>query len=248
MRCGRTSTLNGRYFVTHPVLRDIAALIFDMDGVIVDSEPLHLLAYQEYFSNHEIEYTEEHNREFLGTKDVAMAATLIERYKLAETPENMVKAKESILLRLISEEAKPRPGLKHILESARSAGLPMAIASSATLPTIHLVVDRLGIREYFQTLTSGDEVKHGKPAPDVFLLAAKRLGALPEKCLVIEDTLNGIRAAKAATMQCVAIPCEATMYQDHSHADVRLVSLEQISFERQPNGLVSVQLDHAAVS
>jgi beta-phosphoglucomutase-like phosphatase (HAD superfamily) len=107
----------------------------------------------------------------------------------------------------------------------------MAIASSATLPTINLVVDRLGIREYFKTLTSGDEVTHGKPAPDVFLLAAKRLGIAPENSLVIEDTLNGMKAAKAAGMMCIAIPCEATMHQDHSIADVRMQSLAQINFD-----------------
>jgi beta-phosphoglucomutase family hydrolase len=226
--------------VTETILRGVHALIFDMDGVIVDSEPLHLLAYQEYFSQHEIEYTAEHNAEFLGTKDVWMAGILIERHSLPETPESLVKKKEEILLRLITEQAKPRPGLGQILGRAKHVGMPMAIASSATLPTIHLVVDRLNIRDYFSTLTSGDEVAHGKPAPDVFLLAAKRLGVDAKRCMVIEDTLNGIKAAKAAQMHCIGIPCEATMHQDHSQADVRLQSLAQIDFERAPDGSVNV--------
>jgi beta-phosphoglucomutase family hydrolase len=221
-------------------LRDIRALIFDMDGVIVDSEPLHLLAYQEYFRTHNLEYTAEHNSEFLGTKDVWMAQVLIDRHKLPETPQGMVKAKETILMRLLTEEAKPRPGLHDILTKAKLAELPMGIASSATLPTINLVVDRLNIREYFQTLTSGDEVQNGKPAPDVFLLAAKRVGVDPRHCLVIEDTLNGIKAAKSAGMICIAIPCAETMHQDHSLADVRLQSLEQVNFEKDSAGVLSV--------
>lgn len=219
-------------------MRDIRALIFDMDGVIVDSEPLHLAAYKEFFEKFGIEYTASHNEEFLGTKDVAMARTLIDRHNLPHTPESMVKEKESILIRLLTEEATPRPGLRVILEEARANALPMAIASSATLPTIQLVVDRLGIREYFTSLTSGDEVQNGKPAPDVFLLAAKRLGQSPEHCLVIEDTINGIRAAKAAGMMCIGIPCDATMHQDHSLADERLCSLVEVKFRRDADGTV----------
>jgi beta-phosphoglucomutase family hydrolase len=217
--------------VTNPLLQNVRALIFDMDGVIVDSEPLHLLAYQKFFEEYGVEYTAEHNAEFLGTTDVWMAGVLIERYSLPHTPQTLVKAKEEILLKLITDQAVARPGLPDILSKAQQAGLPMAIASSATLPTINLVVDRLGIREYFKTLTSGDEVTHGKPAPDVFLLAAKRLGVAPENSLVIEDTLNGMKAAKAAGMMCIAIPCEATMHQDHSIADVRMQSLAQINFD-----------------
>lgn len=225
--------------VTKVALQGIRALIFDMDGVVVDSEPLHLLAYQELFGKHNIEFTEEHNREFLGCKDVAMAVVLIDRYGLPETPESLVLAKEAILFRLLTDQAQARPGLSTILERAKSANLPMAIASSATLPTIHLVVDRLNIRNYFRSLSSGDEVKNGKPAPDVFLLAAERLGVKPENCLVIEDTLNGIRAAKSAGMMCIAIPCEATVHQDHSLADVRLTSLLEIEFEKADDGSLS---------
>lgn len=206
----------------------IKALIFDMDGVIVDSEPLHLIAYQELFAKHELEYSEDENREFLGRKDVEMAGVLIERYQLPYTNEELVSAKEHILSRLLVERAVARPGLLSTLESAQACGLLMAVASSATLPTIELVMDTLKIRQYFHNLSSGDEVPRGKPAPDVFLLAAKRLGIAPEHCLVIEDTLNGLRAALAGGMFCVAIPCDATRHQDHSEADLRLQSLHEL--------------------
>jgi HAD superfamily hydrolase (TIGR01509 family) len=209
----------------------VKGLILDMDGVIVDSEPLHLLAFQELFTKHGIGYTAEHNREFLGRKDIVIADILIKRFLLPETAEEFVENKESILKRLIVEQGAARPGLMKILELAKSLGLPMAVASSATMPTIHLVVDTLKIRPYFVSLTSGDEVEHGKPAPDVFLLAAKRLGIEPKDCLVIEDTLNGIKAAKAAGMHCIGIPCEATMHQDHSLADMQLKSLDEVDLQ-----------------
>lgn len=226
--------------VTNPLLQNVRAVIFDMDGVIVDSEPLHLLAYQKFFEEYGVRYTAEQNAEFLGTKDVSMASVLIERYALPHTPQSLVKAKEEILLKLIMDQAVERPGLQDVLSKAHQAGLPMAIASSATLPTIQLVVDRLSIRHHFKTLTSGDEVVHGKPAPDVFLLAAERLGVVPKNCLVIEDTLNGMKAAKAAGMMCIAIPCEATMHQDHSIADLRLQSLAQINFDVNSSQPVAV--------
>ena len=98
--------------------------------------------------------------------------------------------------------------------------------------TIDLVVDTLSIRSYFQFLCSGDEVTNGKPAPDIFLLAAERLAVAPESCMVIEDTFTGLTGARAAGMYCVSIPCAATAYQDHSIANLRLTSLENLSLDK----------------
>ncbi len=212
---------------------DIAAVIFDMDGVIVDSEPLHLRAWQLVLSNYQINYAAEDHQHFLGRKDLFMADQLTQRFSLSLSPDQLVHAKESIYLNLIQEHAMPRPGLMKILNEARSCNMPCGLASSATIPTIELTISVLGLESYFQSLTSGDEVEHGKPAPDIFLLAAKRLGAQPEHCVVIEDTLNGIRAAKNAGMVCFAIPCDATRHQDHSLADRRLNSLDEICLTRQ---------------
>lgn len=210
--------------------RQIKALIFDMDGVLVDSEPMHLRAYQEILTSYGVSYTEQDNREFLGRKDIEILRILKERHRLSKPAEDLLSEKEAILARLLAEST-PRPGLLDVLEKARARSLPMAVASSATLPTIELVVDALGIRSYFVTLTSGDEVRRGKPAPDVYLLAAERLGVAPAACLVVEDTAAGITAAKAAGMYCVAIPCEATQHQDHSHADFELTSLDELDLD-----------------
>lgn len=212
-------------------MSQIAALIFDMDGVIIDSEPLHLRACQIFLAGHNYEYTEEMNKQFLGRKDIEIAQILIEKLKIPHTPISFVNAKEEILWQLLKEQSQARPGLYDLLDLAKAKNLAMAVASSATMPTIELVVDTLNIRHYFQTLTSGDEVKRGKPEPDVFLLAAKRLGIEPKNCCVIEDTTNGIKAAKAAGMYCIAIPCDATAHQDHSQADIRLNSLAQINLK-----------------
>ena len=209
----------------------VRGLIFDMDGVLIDSEPLHLLAYQEVLATMGIAYAEEDNRELLGRKELDCAKILIKRYNLRCTPEELVREKESIMERLLKTQSNERPGVSSILSAAKNLGLPMAVASSATLATINLVVDILSIRPFFKALASGEEVKHGKPAPDVFILAAERIGVDPTHCLVIEDTFNGVVAAKAAGMQCIAIPCEATRHQDHSQADAMLTSLTELQLE-----------------
>lgn len=212
-------------------MQEARALIFDMDGVLIDSEPLHLKAYQVLLNSLGRDYTEEDNRQYLGRKDIEIAASLIEKLKLDFTPQKLTDDKEAILERLFKEESKAQPGVLAVLQKGKELSIPMAIASSATLPTIELVVDILSIRHYFHYLTSGDEVPHGKPAPDVYLLAAKRLGVEPFNCLVIEDTANGVKAAKAANMSCIAIACETTRHEDHSHADLRLDTMAEFDVE-----------------
>lgn len=202
-----------------------------MDGVLLDSEPLHLQAYQELLGEFGINFTEEDNRPFLGRTDIELAEHLALQHGLPMDALQLVSAKEEKLAALFSNQLEPLPGVVRVLQKAKSLNVPCAVASSATLPTIQLVVDMLGIRGYFQTLTSGDEVAHGKPAPDVYLLAAKRIGVLPINCLVVEDSFNGVLAAKAAGMKCIAIPCPTTRHQDHRNADKILGTLESLNLD-----------------
>lgn len=209
----------------------IQALIFDMDGVLIDSEPLHLKAYQETLKDFGITFTEQDNRPFLGRVDLELAEHLVSRHQLPINALQLVDNKEENLARLFSSQLVPMPGVIEVLEHAQRLSIACAVASSATLPTIELITQRLSISRYFQTLTSGDEVPHGKPAPDVYLLAATRIGVLPINCLVIEDSFNGVLAAKAAGMKCIAIPCPTTRHQDHTKADKILGTLESLNLD-----------------
>lgn len=211
--------------------KELKAIIFDMDGVLVDSEPMHLVAVQKLMERYGVTYTEKENREFLGRKDVLIADVLIKRYSLPLTIDGFIDAKEEILSHLIRQQAVPLPGVKKVLSRACELGVPMAIASSATMRTIKLTVETLSIIQFFNYLCSGEEVEHSKPAPDVFLLAASRLGLAPASCMVIEDSQPGLIAANAAGMFSVAIPCAATAFQDHSMADLRLASLEELCID-----------------
>lgn len=212
-------------------LSAIQAIIFDMDGVLIDSEPLHLMAYQRYLGSYGHAFEAKNNHEFLGRKDTECAHHLIERFKLNLSIPDFVRDKEEVLHGLFSEKLSLQPGVLKTLERARELKIPTAIASSATMPTIELVVDLMNLADYFQFLCSGDEVPNGKPAPDVFLLAAQRLGREPGECLVIEDTFNGVCAANAAGMMCIAIPCQSTRHQDFAHADMVLASMDEINLE-----------------
>jgi len=206
----------------------IRAIIFDMDGVLIDSEPVHLIAYQEILGRFDITYSAEENAQYLGRKDSEIALELIDKYDLPLQPDDLVRHKEESFARLIEQNSLPRPGVVDTLKRARQLGLKTGVASSATLASIKLIVNCLALHDYFHTLTSGDEVACGKPAPDVYLLAARRLSVQPHECLVIEDTEAGVMAAKSAGMTCIAIPCEATLHQEHELADLKLQSLSEL--------------------
>lgn len=207
---------------------DLRALIFDMDGVLIDSEPMHFEAFKRLFRTFDIDYTPEQNALYLGRRDSEISAILVEQYGLNLTPPELVAKKEEIFEQLVLSQSSARAGVMEILEEAKRLGIQRAVASSATLPSIKLIVNTLKLNDYFHNLSSGDEVKHGKPAPDVFLLAAERMETAPEYCLVIEDSEAGVQAAKAAGMKVVAIPCDATRHQTHALADMRLNSLREL--------------------
>lgn len=203
-----------------------------MDGVLIDSEPLHLIAYQQFLAGLGKVYEKGHNDQFLGRKDTEIAPLIISSFDLSISPEKLITGKDTILFRLIKETPEPMPGVLALLEASRALGLKIGLASSSKIKAIELIVTCLGIKDYFSTLTSGDEVEHGKPAPDIFTLAARRLDTEPHNCLVIEDSQNGVKAAKSAGMNCLAVPCEATRHQDHSQADLivsNLLDLDLVS-------------------
>lgn len=202
-----------------------------MDGVLIDSEPLHYQAYKELIAKHGGVYTEEYNQQFLGQKDVEIAPKVVNEFNLPLSPSQFVVEKDKIFHDLIRRDARPLSGVEKTLETAHKLKLKVGLASSSKMETINLIVKTLDLTKFFQTLTSGDEVSQGKPAPDIFLLAAKRLGAAPNECLVIEDTDAGVKAAKSANMFCVAIPCQATIHQKHENADLKLDSMQNLELE-----------------
>jgi beta-phosphoglucomutase len=182
----------------------LQALIFDLDGVVVDSHPAHKRAWSTFFaslgrkfSDAELEFVVEGNKR-----------EEILRHFLGElTPEQIREygARKEALFRNFAGELKPIPGLEDFFADITAAGLPTALASSASRARVEYMVRQLGLAGNFHAIVTGDDVSRGKPDPALFQMAAAQLGIEPGEILVCEDAVNGVAAAKAAGMKCLAI-------------------------------------------
>jgi HAD superfamily hydrolase (TIGR01509 family) len=204
------------------------AVVFDMDGVLVDSEPFGFEALRRVMARHGLPYTEQENAEFLGRTTLESCRTLKARHGLLESAETLADWYIEGMLELIGRGPIPMPGVPEVLQRIRASGYRMALASSAEPRVIEANLTALALRPLFEAVVSGTQVARGKPAPDVFLAAAERLGVAPADCLVIEDSRNGLLAAKAAGMRCAVVPCAHTRHQDFREADHRLGALPEL--------------------
>lgn len=183
----------------------LRAVIFDWDGVVVDSSAHHERSWEILAAKHGLPLPADHFKRGFGKKnnviipDLGWATDATEVNALAHE-------KEEIYRSLVREKGiDPLPGVRDLLAALRESGIPCAIASSTERANLDLPIDLMGLREFFQVIVSGEEVVHGKPDPAVFLLAAERLGFTPAECVVIEDALVGIEAAKRAGMPVIAV-------------------------------------------
>jgi len=204
------------------------AVVFDMDGVLVDSEPFGFEALRRVMARHGLPYTEQENAEFLGRTTLESCRTLKARHGLPESAETLADWYIEGMLELIGRGPIPMPGVPEVLQRIRASGYRMALASSAEPRVIEANLTALSLRSLFEAVVSGTQVPRSKPAPDVFLAAAGRLGVAPADCLVIEDSRNGLLAAKAAGMRCAVVPCSHTRHQDFREADHRLGALPEL--------------------
>jgi beta-phosphoglucomutase family hydrolase len=181
------------------------AVIWDMDGVIADTAPYHLRAWQEVFHKRGLRFTEEDfKRNFGQRNDTIIGNTLGEQISQSEI-DAIAREKEETFRQVVRQNIKPFPGAVELLKSLRRHRFKMAIASSTPIENIKLITGGLGIIDYFHSIVTGRDVTEGKPSPQGFLLAAQRLGVEPESCIVIEDSVAGVTAAKRAGMRCLAI-------------------------------------------
>lgn len=208
------------------------AVIFDMDGVLVDSQPYHFKADIDTMAEYGVIKDQKFYESFAGTLTADRMRTLKEMFGLDVPVEEMTIKRENMILDIMGkEDIKPVSGIPEFLRSIEEKGLTTAVASSSDYKLINLILDRLKIAQYFDSVTSGSDVKRGKPSPDVFLLAAERIGIEPAECLVVEDSENGVKAAKAAGMKVLGYINPTSGKQDLSLADFITDDFKKISID-----------------
>jgi HAD superfamily hydrolase (TIGR01509 family) len=216
--------------VPPPHLRDIQAVVFDLDGVLVDSEPIHFRAANRVLARYGASISEAEYRTVVGLGEFATWDAWRRRYGMAIPIEDLLAAHTQARLRDIAGGVTPIDDAVRVARWLHASGLRLAIASSSTRAVIDALLAGLGLADVFPIRVSGEDpgVHHSKPAPDVYLSAAARLGLPPADCLAIEDSAPGVVAAKRAGMLCIAVPNRWTADQDFSEADVVLDSLRYL--------------------
>jgi HAD superfamily hydrolase (TIGR01509 family) len=213
--------------------RKITAAIFDLDGLLVDSETPEYLAWKAVYARYGLEFPLASWLPNIGRNDGPFdpLGPFRQRNTPASPEEVATSWREERDALLRRDFLRPLPGVLPLLTVLRKAVLRTAVASSSRAPRVRYLIESLGLGAQFDAMAAGDEVSHGKPAPDVYLLAARRLGTPPEACVTFEDSTNGARAAKAAGMLCVVVPSALTRAMDFSAADLVVDSLEAVTLD-----------------
>ena len=184
----------------------ITTIIFDMNGVITDDEDIHELATKKAFEQVSVSITPEIYRKFcLGRPDTTAFKELMTEFQIkGRNIEDLISIKTRFYLELIKDNLKIYPGLVELIHWLHQK-YTLALTTSSTFSEMETVMNKLQIGKLFKTIVTAEDVKHGKPDPEPYLLTAQKLGVDCEDCLVIEDSENGVRSAKSAGMKCVAI-------------------------------------------
>lgn len=210
----------------------IAAVVFDMDGVIVDSEQVWDDVREQYVVETGGTYTQSATRDMMGMSSVEWSRYMADVLGVPGTPEEINAA---IVERMLARYGEAPPLIPGAVDAVRGCAerWPLAVASSSNPELIQVVLDAAGLHDVIPVVVSSQEVPRGKPSPDVYLEAARRLGADPGDCVAVEDSHNGIRSAKAAGMRVVAIPNPHFPPDEEAlaHADVVLRSIRELTVE-----------------
>lgn len=183
------------------------SVIFDLDGTLVDSEPNYYEATRQTLAEHGVpDFTWAQHERFVGISTQETLVLLKERHGLKAPVEELLAETNRRYLALARAATRVYPEMRKFVELLAAEGVPMAVASGSSPEAIEAILTSTGLDASLRTVVSADEVARGKPAPDVFLEAARRLGAVPADCVVLEDAAPGAAAAHAAGMRCIAIP------------------------------------------
>ncbi len=215
-------------------MRQLKAVIFDMDGVLIDSEPLHYLIEREIFEKLGLDVSPEIHRTYLGTATDFMYLDLIARFGLSQSIQDLLKLDELFRCEYFSSlpSLVLNPGVRLILNELRSAGIKLGVATSSSPAIANILLERGEIKSYFEVVMTTSEAGKSKPEPLVYQTAANKLGVEPNECLVFEDSPNGLLAAKRAGMTCTVLRTETVSAEELVLADYSIGSFEEITLDQ----------------
>jgi HAD superfamily hydrolase (TIGR01509 family) len=208
-----------------------------MDGVIVDTEPVHHYAYNQHFEQLNIEVTPEMYASFTGNSTKNIFERLKIQFNLAEEVNALVETKRNLFNDAFDskKDLYLLDGVEDLIKDLYDNGMQLVLASSSATVTINRIFNRFGLHKYFTHIVSGEDFPKSKPHPAIFLRAAELANTPVENCIVIEDSTNGIMAAKAAGIYCIGYDSFHSKLQDYSLADVVITDFKELSYGKIKN-------------
>ena len=212
----------------------LKGVLFDMDGVIVDTEPLHYNAYYLMFNEVGIEVSPVLYQSFTGQSTINICKRLCDHFNLTEKPEMLMQLKRKHFKYIFENDQSLQliDGVLDIIKEYHENNLKLVLASSASMMTIDNIFDRFNLNQYFIAKFSGADLKKSKPHPEIFEKAAFATGYERSECMVIEDSTNGIKAANAAGIFCVGYDSLHSKNQDYTIADKVISDFKEIQYEK----------------
>lgn len=210
----------------------IKAVIYDMDDLMVNSNPLHIRASKKVFREYGIDLKkipQNVRAGFIGMRVADILRFVVDYFNLDLDFEKLRKQRSKTFLDLVTKQLKTMPGLLQSLKFFKKNKFKITLASSGTKEYINLVLKKFNVEKYFDVVVSGDDVKRGKPDPETYLIACEKLKVRPTEVIVLEDATKGIQAAKAAGCICIAVKNPYTLKQNLSKADLILNSLNDLN-------------------
>ncbi len=209
---------------------EVKAVIWDMDGVIADTAQYHLKGWQMVYQKRGANYTEEDLRRNTGKRNDSIIRSVLGENIGRNEIMTITQEKDEIFRHLVSQNIRPFPGVLKLITALKERGFKIAIASSAPTENIRLITQSFKIHNCFDAIVSGWEAAKGKPDPQIFLLAAQKLGVEVDDCIVIEDAIVGVAACQRAGMCCIAVT-NTNPREDLREADLVIDTLEEITVD-----------------
>jgi HAD superfamily hydrolase (TIGR01509 family) len=210
------------------IMDGLKAVVFDLDGLMIDSEPIALAVWRDVLTPYDVELSAEVYSRVIGLEPRRGAEMMVDTFDLPLSVDELLETYWAHRTKIMERSIEPQPGLLDLVEIIAGAGYLLAVASNSPLFYVRRILAAIGLIERIPCIVGSDQVQSGKPAPDVYLAAAECLQIDPELCLAIEDSPAGVMAASAAGMRTIVIPNPELSGRDFSQADFQFESLETL--------------------